>query len=156
MSSSSKRELTTDLTRLIDLTERFFSDIARITKDERGVSRESYGIGENLAINYLSKLAVELGLYVEVDDAANVFFSSKPIVNSRYMLIGSHMDSVPLGGNFDGLAGVLAGFLILSYLSKNKINLSLPLKVIALRGEESAWYGRNYVGSKALFGLLYA
>ena len=131
-----------------------FDDIAVLTKDRQGVSRESYGKGETDAINYLSKLAVELGLYVEVDDAANVFFSSKPIVNSRYMLIGSHMDSVPLGGNFDGLAGVLAGFLILSYLSKNKINLSLPLKVIALRGEESAWYGRNYIGSKSIFGLL--
>lgn len=131
-----------------------FDDIAVLTKDRQGVSRETYGKGETDAINYLSKLAVELGLYVEVDDAANVFFSSKPIVNSRYMLIGSHMDSVPLGGNFDGLAGVLAGFLILSYLSKNKINLSLPLKVIALRGEESAWYGRNYIGSKSIFGLL--
>ena len=131
-----------------------FDDIAVLTKDRDGVSRETYGKGETDAINYLSKLAVELGLYVEVDDAANVFFSSKPIVNSRYMLIGSHMDSVPLGGNFDGLAGVLAGFLILSYLSKNKINLSLPLKVIALRGEESAWYGRNYIGSKSIFGLL--
>ena len=112
-----------------------FDDIAVLTKDRHGVSRETYGKGETDAINYLSKLAVELGLHVEVDDAANVFFSSKPIVNSRYMLIGSHMDSVPLGGNFDGLAGVLAGFLILSYLSKNKINLSLPLKVIALRGD---------------------
>ena len=131
-----------------------FDDIAVLTKDRYGVSRETYGKGETDAINYLSKLAVELGLHVEVDDAANVFFSSKPIVNSRYMLIGSHMDSVPLGGNFDGLAGVLAGFLILSYLSKNKINLSLPLKVIALRGEESAWYGRNYIGSKSIFGLL--
>ncbi|MDA0764244.1 MAG: Zn-dependent hydrolase [Proteobacteria bacterium] len=131
-----------------------FDDIAVLTKDRHGVSRETYGKGETDAINYLSKLAVELGLHVEVDDAANVFFSSKPIVNSRYILIGSHMDSVPLGGNFDGLAGVLAGFLILSYLSKNKINLSLPLKVIALRGEESAWYGRNYIGSKAIFGLL--
>ena len=131
-----------------------FDDIAVLTKDRHGVSRETYGKGETDAINYLSKLAVKLGLYVEVDDAANVFFSSKPIVNSRYMLIGSHMDSVPLGGNFDGLAGVLAGFLILSYLSKNKINLSLPLKVIALRGEESAWYGRNYIGSKSIFGLL--
>ena len=136
------------------LAIKVFDDIAVLTKDRNGVSRETYGKGETDAINYLSKLAVELGLYVEVDDAANVFFSSKPIVNSRYMLIGSPMDSVPLGGNFDGLAGVLAGFLILSYLSKNKINLSLPLKVIALRGEESAWYGRNYIGSKSIFGLL--
>ena len=131
-----------------------FEDIAELTKDKEGVSRETYGKGETDAINYLSKLAIQLGLHVEVDDAANVFYSSKPIENSRYILVGSHMDSVPVGGNFDGLAGVLAGFLILSYISKNKINLSLPLKVVALRGEESAWYGRNYIGSKSIFGLL--
>ena len=39
------------------------------------------------------------------------------------------MDSVPMGGNFDGLAGVAAGFLILIYIKKNNINLSVPLKV---------------------------
>jgi N-carbamoyl-L-amino-acid hydrolase len=64
------------------------------------------------------------------------------------------MDSVPMGGNFDGLAGVAAGFLILVYIKKNNINLSVPLKVLALRGEESAWYGRNYIGSKCIFGLI--
>ena len=130
------------------LATTIFDDIAELTKDKQGVSRETYGKGETDAINYLSKLAIKLGLHVEVDDAANVFYSSEPIENSKYILVGSHMDSVPLGGNFDGLAGVLAGFLILSYISKNKINLSLPLKVVALRGEESAWYGRNYIGSK--------
>ena len=136
------------------LATTIFDDIAELTKDKQGVSRETYGKGETDAINYLSKLAIKLGLHVEVDDAANVFYSSEPIENSKYILVGSHMDSVPLGGNFDGLAGVLAGFLILSYISKNKINLSLPLKVVALRGEESAWYGRNYIGSKSIFGLL--
>ena len=59
-----------------------------------------------------------------------------------------------MGGNFDGLAGVTAGFLILIYILKNEINLNIPLKVLALRGEESAWYGRNYIGSKCIFGLL--
>ena len=33
-------------------------------------------------------------------------------------------------------------------------SLSVPLKVLELRGEESAWYGRNYIGSKSIFGLL--
>ena len=139
---------------LQNLAITIFDEIAELTKDKQGVSRESYGKGETDAINYLSKLAVDFDLHVEIDNAANVFFSSKPIVNSNYILVGSHMDSVPLGGNFDGLAGVLAGFLTLLYLSKNKINLKLPLKVVALRGEESAWYGRNYIGSKSILGLI--
>ena len=73
-----------------------FDEIAELTKDKQGVSRESYGKGETDAINYLSKLAVEFDLHVEIDNAANVFFSLKPIVNSKYILVGSHMDSVPL------------------------------------------------------------
>ena len=64
------------------------------------------------------------------------------------------MDSVPQGGNFDGLAGVVAGFLLLANLKEKKIRTSLPVKVLILRGEESAWYGKNCIGSKALFGLL--
>ena len=137
-----------------NLAAKIFDDIAELTRDIEGVSRETYGKGETEAINYLSKLALELGLHVEVDDAANVYFSSKPIIKHKYILVGSHMDSVPLGGNFDGLAGVVAGFLVLLYLSKNNINIRLPLKVVALRGEESAWYGRNYIGSKSIFGLI--
>jgi len=139
---------------LEELAIKIFNDVEEITKDEKGVSRETYGEGETKAINYFITLAKEFGFHVEVDPAANVFFSLKPIKNSKYILTGSHLDSVPMGGNFDGLAGVTAGFLILIYIAKNKINLNVPLKVLALRGEESAWYGRNYIGSKCIFGLL--
>ena len=43
------------------------------------------------------------------------------------------MDSVPQGGNFDGLAGVVAGFLLLANLKEKKIRTSLPVKVLILR-----------------------
>ena len=139
---------------LEELAIKIFDDVAEITKDAKGVSRETYGEGETKAINYFITLAKDFGFHVEVDPAANVFFSLKPIKNTKYILTGSHLDSVPMGGNFDGLAGVTAGFLILIYILKNEINLNIPLKVLALRGEESAWYGRNYIGSKCIFGLL--
>lgn len=139
---------------LEELAIKIFDDVAEMTKDAKGVSRETYGEGETKAINYFITLAKEFGFHVEVDSAANVFFSLKPIKNTKYILTGSHLDSVPMGGNFDGLAGVTAGFLILIYILKNEINLNIPLKVLALRGEESAWYGRNYIGSKCIFGLL--
>ena len=137
-----------------NLATKIFSDIYDLTQDRQGVSRESYGSGETLAINYLIDLAKKLDLYVETDEAANVFFTLNASINNKYILTGSHMDSVPFGGNFDGLAGVIAGFLILAYFSKNNINPDYPIKVVALRGEESAWYGRNYIGSKSIFGLI--
>ncbi len=137
-----------------ELAVKIFSDIAELTRDKIGISRESFGKGETSGINYLIDLANEFNFYVEKDDAANVFFSLEPSVKNKYILVGSHMDSVPQGGNFDGLAGVVAGFLILANIKKNNISTPLPVKLLALRGEESAWYGRNYIGSKALFGLI--
>ena len=80
--------------------------------------------------------------------------NSEKTIKTNYILVGSHLDSVPQGGNFDGLAGGVAGFLLLVNLKEKKIRTSFPIKVLILRGEESAWYGKNCIGSKALFGLL--
>ena len=96
-----------------ELAIKIFNEIEALTKDKVGVSRESYGKGETLGINYLIDLAKKFGLYIEKDDAANVYLSLEKYPKSNHILIGSHMDSVPQGGNFDGLAGVVAGFLVL-------------------------------------------
>ena len=64
------------------------------------------------------------------------------------------MDSVPEGGNFDGAAGVVAGLLGLVRARLEDAEPKHPVRVIALRGEESAWYGKAGVGSRALFGRL--
>ena len=47
------------------LATKIFSDIESLTRDKVGISRESYGKGESLAINYLTDLAEEFGFYVE-------------------------------------------------------------------------------------------
>ena len=137
-----------------NLAIKIFDDIADLTKDNQGVTRESYGKGEDKAIKYLENLANDLGLFIEVDECANVIFSINENKNSSYILVGSHMDSVPRGGNFDGLAGVVAGFVILAEIKHKNIKFNFPIKVIALRAEESAWFGPSFIGSKAIFGLL--
>ena len=58
-----------------NLAIKIFSDIESLTRDKVGISRESYGKGEALSINYLIDLAEEFGFYVEQDDAANVILS---------------------------------------------------------------------------------
>ena len=112
------------------LAVKIFSEIESLTRDKIGISRESYGKGEALGIKYLIDLAEEFGFYIEKDDAANVFFSLDKSIKTNYILVGSHMDSVPQGGNFDGLAGVVAGFLLLVNLKEKKIKTSLPVKVL--------------------------
>lgn len=143
-----------DLNFYKSLSLKIFKDIKKLTSDINGVTRESYGKGEKLAYDYLINLAKVNDLFIETDEALNTYFSLKKNSTENYLLVGSHIDSVPMGGNYDGLAGVVAGLVILIELKNKNISDIPNLKVLALRGEESAWYGINYIGSKAIFGLL--
>ena len=62
--------------------------------------------------------------------------------------------SVPRGGNFDGAAGVIAGLAALARMRAEGIVPRRTIRVYGLRGEESAAFGRAYIGSSALFGGL--
>jgi len=135
-----------------ELADKVFADIRELSFDGVGVTRESYGRGEAAAAAYLNKLAVTEGLTVTPDRASNLVFADPDTsVDAPAIWTGSHIDSVPQGGNFDGLAGVVAGLIILIARRRDGVRAA-PLKTIAFRGEESAWFGKAYVGSGALFG----
>ena len=70
------------------------------------------------------------------------------------VIIGSHLDSVPQGGNYDGAAGVVAGLCALSALKTAGIEPAYDLTVMGIRAEESAWFDVPYIGSAGAFGLL--
>lgn len=137
------------------VAEMLFSKIGELTSDGVGVTRESYGSGESAAADFLREFAVEQGLEVSSDRAANLLFRlPQTCAAGPSVWCGSHLDSVPQGGNYDGLAGVVAGLLCLLAQKKSGNPSPIPLQVIALRGEESAWFGKAYCGSSALFGQL--
>lgn len=135
--------------------QRIFSEIAELSRDpEVGITRESYGAGENAAIAYLSQFARDNGLHVHTDRAGNVIYQRADDNGQPAIWIGSHLDSVPQGGNYDGLAGVVAGLLCLCRLDQLQVQTPRPTRVLGLRGEESAWFGKSYMGSRALMGGL--
>lgn len=137
------------------LAEKIFSEIRELTYSGVGVTRESYGSGESAAAERLREIAEAEGLVVSYDRAANVVFRLPGTSDSASIIwTGSHIDSVPQGGNFDGLAGVIAGLLCLIVRKRESSNSSFPVEVVAFRGEESAWFGKAYMGSGALFGKL--
>lgn len=134
---------------------RLFDTIAALSRDaQEGITRESYGPGESDAIACLSDFALTQGLEVATDRAGNVIFTRKSDNGQPALWYGSHLDSVPQGGNYDGLAGVVAGLLCLCRLDREGVATAQPVRVIGLRGEESAWYGKSYIGSRALVGGL--
>ncbi|KVP85345.1 hydantoinase/carbamoylase family amidase [Burkholderia ubonensis] len=143
------------LAELTALAGQWFDEIRALSADGAGVTRESYGASETAAAQRLAEHAEREGLAVRTDRAANLVFSlpdADPQASAIW--VGSHLDSVPHGGNYDGLAGIVAGLLCLVAQRRTGLASPRPLNVIALRGEESAWFGKAYMGSSALFGRL--
>jgi len=135
------------------MAEKLFSDVRELTFDGVGVTRQSYGRGESDTADYLRAFAASEGLEVRADRAANLVFGlPQTAAASAVTWCGSHIDSVPQGGNFDGYAGVVAGLLCLIAQKAGGTPYARPLEVVAFRGEESAWFGKAYMGSGALFG----
>ena len=132
-----------------------FSELQRISYDGVGITRESFGPLENAAQEIIARVAAENGLEVSHDRARNLIVTLPGTApDEPFIATGSHVDSVPRGGNYDGAAGVVAGLLALIHLKRQNVTPARTIKLIALRGEESAWFGKSWIGSHALFGML--
>jgi N-carbamoyl-L-amino-acid hydrolase len=70
------------------------------------------------------------------------------------VVVGSHLDSVPHGGNFDGAAGVVAGLVAVRALRDLGITPACDLTVMGIRAEESIWFQVSYIGSRSALGSL--
>ncbi|HEY4174191.1 MAG TPA: Zn-dependent hydrolase [Rhodopila sp.] len=123
--------------------------------DESGVSRDPYGAGEQRAHATVTRAAEAMGLEISHDDAANLYMTlpgrdrSVPV-----LVIGSHLDSVPHGGNFDGAAGVLAGLATVGGLRAMGLMPECDIVVMGIRAEESVWFQVSYIGSRGSLGML--
>ena len=137
------------------LATRLFDRLREATHDGVGITRESFGAGESLALDMVEAEARGLGLDTRRDAGANLVVTlpgSDPAL--PLAACGSHLDSVPQGGNFDGAAGVVSGLLALARFRAEGFAPRRGIALYALRGEESAWFGRAYMGSSALLGRL--
>ncbi len=137
---------------LARLARGLFDALREAHFDGTGITRETYGAGETAAMRRVEAIAREAGLDCAWDAAANLRITlpgTDPSLPAA--ACGSHLDSVPQGGNFDGAAGVIAGLLALLGAQRAGPR-ARSLVLFVMRGEESAWYGRPYLGSSALFG----
>ncbi|MCG8548475.1 MAG: hydantoinase/carbamoylase family amidase [Alphaproteobacteria bacterium] len=139
--------------------DRLFGDLAAQTADEEGVTRASYGDGEQTAHRLFAEAAGQIGLEMKTDLAGNSYATLPGRDRDAPVLItGSHLDSVPRGGNYDGAAGVVAGLAALEAIQAAGLTPPQDIAVMAVRSEEcSAWFkGRHdgHLGSRAALGLL--
>jgi N-carbamoyl-L-amino-acid hydrolase len=144
-------------TRAVDLglAAALFDSLARATRQGRGIVRDTYGLGEQAAYDIIRAAAEQLGLGIATDPIGNMTMTLPGQDRAApRILIGSHLDSVPQGGNFDGAAGIIAGLCAVSALRVSGFQPACDIAVMAIRGEESAWYDVSYIGSAGAFGLL--
>lgn len=137
----------------MSILEKCFKKFYPIGQDDiGGVTRLGYSIEEDEMHKAFKEIADEMELNVETDSVGNSFAYIKGFPYEKYHLVGSHLDSVPHGGRYDGVCGVLSGLLILKWIKDNK--LDIPLKAAAFRCEESSAFGRATIGSSLAVGKI--
>ncbi len=120
------------------------------TNPQGGVTRLAYSDADKQGRQYIMSLMKTAGLSVTVDAAANIIgkrAGKKPTLPT--IAFGSHIDSVPLGGNFDGDVGVIGALECIELLNEGGVVTDHPLEVIVFADEEG-----GLTGSTAMVGAL--
>lgn len=132
------------------------SELAEIGRQESGgVTRLSFTEEERAAKDMVASYMQEAGLSVREDPVGNLFGRREGRdPDAPAILVGSHVDSVYEGGNFDGPLGVLAGIEVAQTMEERVLQTEHPIEVVSFTDEEGARFSFGMIGSRALAGEL--
>ncbi len=136
--------------------DRIEQDIIAISKfgfneADRGVYRQGFTPEDMAARKWLSDTFEALGMDHRMDGAGNVIGRFGP-ADKPAIMIASHLDSVPAGGIFDGVLGVVAGLEVVRTLKENGVEPEFPIEIIGTSEEEGRFGGM--LGAQAITGHL--
>jgi N-carbamoyl-L-amino-acid hydrolase len=157
---SLEQKLSAAVAEAMPLAQSVFETLARETADPAGgVTRASYGEGEQYAHDLLARTARELNLEVSTDPGGNLYMTLPGRDRAEpAWFVGSHLDSVPKGGNFDGAAGVIAGLIAVRAIQHSAITPARDITVMGVRAEETgSWFSGlhgGHLGSRMALGLI--
>jgi len=140
--------------------DRLWADImalAEISEPERPYTRRSFSPLFLKGRALIAERFAEAGLAVRIDAAGNLIGrleGKNPALG--VIAVGSHSDTVPSGGRFDGIVGVTAGLEVARSLRDAKVRLDHTLEVIDFLAEEPSDYGLSCIGSRGMAGALEA
>jgi len=118
-----------------------------------GVSRVAYSDADVAGRRYVMGLMEAAGLQPRIDAAGNIFARRAGSDQTLApVLFGSHIDSVPSGGNFDGDLGSLSAIEVVQTLNESGITTRRPLEIVVWANEEGAAYNNGLDGSSAAAG----
>lgn len=112
-----------------------------------GVSRVAFTKEDLLARQLVESWMVEAGMTVRIDAAGNMIGRYPGKGEGGALATGSHIDTVPVGGHYDGVLGVLAGIEVARVLHENNLCLEHPIETIVFTDEEN-----TVIGCKAMAG----
>lgn len=127
---------------------------AALSEGGPGVTRLGYTDLERRAHELFAAEMSELGLSVTTDAAGNTIAELPGRSPGPALGTGSHLDSVPQGGRFDGIAGVCAAMEVARTLVTGGTPLRHPVRFVAFATEEGARFGQACNGSRAVAGLV--
>lgn len=122
-----------------------------------GMDRTTFTPAEMEARNWLKQELHSLNLAVHVDEAANIW-GRREGTNPELPVLafGSHIDSVPNGGIYDGALGVILALEVMHVLEENKVKTMHPLELVSFSAEEPNPFGFSTFGSRAMTGKITA
>ncbi|GGH88606.1 N-carbamoyl-L-amino-acid hydrolase [Pullulanibacillus pueri] len=128
----------------------------QIGYSENGMNRLAYTVDELRAKKLFMSICEKEGMTVRVDDCGNIIArreGTNPALPPVAM--GSHLDTVIDGGQYDGTVGVVAGIEVIRCLNDRNLQTKHPIEVICFTAEESSRFGVATIGSKAMAGKLF-
>lgn len=140
------------------MTHRLEHDLDQLSRfgalPDGGVSRLAFTREDLQARAWLKRQMEQAGLAVSMDAAGNIRGRRAGKRDLPPVMTGSHIDTVPQGGNYDGAVGVLAGLEVVRRLNDRNLVTRRPVEVICFAAEESSRFGMATLGSRGLTGSL--
>ncbi len=110
--------------------------------DDGGLNRPAYSDADKAARAYMIAEMEALGLDVTIDAGANIIGRRAGTeAGLKPIMVGSHIDSVPFGGRYDGNTGVLAQMEMIALMNDHDITTRHPVEVVIFQNEEGGLYG---------------
>ncbi len=122
---------------------------------ETGTCRPTMTNLEKEAFDLAGSWMKEAGMSIRIDNLGNLigrFEGEEP--NLPVLMMGSHLDSQPYGGRFDGVAGVLCAIEVVKTLGENGIRPKRSIEVISFADEEGWRFNKGLFGSRGILGKL--
>ena len=130
-------------------------ELGHLGESPTGMDRVAYSPEDILGRDYSIKLMQEAGLEIRIDTAGNIIGRRSGTDDSLPAIaLGSHTDTVPKGGKYDGALGVMAAIEVIRTLGEQGHVTRHPLEVINFTNEEGTRFHRWLVGSRSMSGLL--